>query len=64
MTKQTIIDKVKSEGRSVLTEVESKELLKQAGLSIGDTRLAASREEAISLALLFLVPLKSMCSMK
>ena len=50
MTERGIIDKVKREGRSVLTEIEAKELLKQAGVSVVDTRLATSREEAISIS--------------
>jgi len=45
-----LIARVRSEGRTVLTEVESKEFLKAAGIGIVDTRLAASREEAISLS--------------
>ena len=50
MTEQQIIDKVKSEGRNLLTEVEAKGLLKQAGISVVDTELATSREEAISVS--------------
>jgi acyl-CoA synthetase (NDP forming) len=50
MTKQPIIDKARGEGRTELTEVESKEFLKQARISIIDTRLATSREEAILLS--------------
>ncbi|MEE8352962.1 MAG: acetate--CoA ligase family protein [Dehalococcoidales bacterium] len=50
MTGQAIIDKVRSEGRSLLTEVEAKDLLKQAGVSVVDTKLATSREEAIALS--------------
>ena len=49
-TKQQIIDKARSEGRTVLTEVEAKEVLKQAGIDIIDTKLATSREEAISIS--------------
>jgi acyl-CoA synthetase (NDP forming) len=45
-----IIDKARSEGRTVLTEIESKEVLKKAGISIIDTKLATSREEAISIS--------------
>ncbi len=48
MSKQGIIDKAKSESRTLLTEIESKELLKQAGLSIIDTRLATSAREAVA----------------
>ncbi len=50
MTKAGIIDKARSESRKVLTEIEAKELLKQAGVSVVDTKLATSREEAISIS--------------
>jgi len=49
VTKQ-IIEKARSESRTLLTEIESKELLRQVGISVIDTRLAASREEAISIS--------------
>ncbi|MFC2002190.1 acetate--CoA ligase family protein [Chloroflexota bacterium] len=45
-----IIDRARSETRTLLTEVESKELLGQAGISIITTKLATSREEAISIS--------------
>ena len=45
-----IIDKARSEGRTTLTEKESKELIKQAGISVVETRLASSREEAIAIS--------------
>jgi acyl-CoA synthetase (NDP forming) len=45
-----LIESVRREGRTVLTEVEAKELLKQAGVSVVETRLAASREEAIAIS--------------
>jgi len=50
MTGQDIIGRARSEGRSLLTEVEAKDLLREAGISVVDTRLATSREEAISIA--------------
>ncbi len=50
MTGQQVIERAKSEGRSLLTEIEAKELLKEAGLSVVDTRLATSKEEAISIS--------------
>jgi len=56
VTKQQIIDKARSEGRAVLTETESKEVLKQAGISIIDTKLATSKEEAISISRQFGFP--------
>ncbi len=50
MVGQQLIDKVKSEGRKALTEIEAKELLRQAGIDVTDTRLAVSKEEAVSLS--------------
>jgi acyl-CoA synthetase (NDP forming) len=51
-----IIDRARSEGRTVLTEIESKEVVKQAGISVIDTKLATSREEAISISRQFGFP--------
>jgi acyl-CoA synthetase (NDP forming) len=50
LTKQPIIDKARGEGRTELTEVESKKFLKQARISVIDTRFATSKEEAISIS--------------
>jgi len=50
VTKHQIIDKARSEGRTILTEIESKELLKPVGISVSDTRLATSGEGAISVS--------------
>jgi len=50
MTKPEIIAGARSEGRSLLTEVEAKELLRQSGINVVDTRLATSREEAVSIS--------------
>ena len=50
MAIKPIIDKARSEGRTVLTEVESKEFLKPAGINIIETKLATSKEEAISIS--------------
>lgn len=55
-TKPGIIDEARSEGRTILTEIESKELLKQVGISVIDTKLAASREKAISISKQFGFP--------
>jgi acyl-CoA synthetase (NDP forming) len=49
MTK-SIIKTVQQEGRTLLTEVESKELLSKAGISVIETRLAQSKEEAMSIS--------------
>ena len=50
MTGQSVIDRAKTEGRKVLTEVEAKDLLKQAGVNVVETKLAASKEEAVSIS--------------
>ena len=44
------IDMARSEGRTLLTEIESKELLKQAGISVVETELATSSDEAVAIA--------------
>lgn len=48
MIKSQIIDKARSEGKTLLTEIESKQLLKQVGISVIDAKLAPARDEAIS----------------
>jgi acyl-CoA synthetase (NDP forming) len=45
-----LLDLVRTEGRTVLTEVESKGILKQAGIPVIETRLARSKKEAISIS--------------
>ena len=50
MADQRIIAEARSAGRTLLTEVESKELIGKAGVSVVDTRLATSKEEAISIS--------------
>ena len=57
IAEQEIIDRARREGRNLLTEVEAKELLKQAGLNVVDTKLATSREEAISISRRFGFPI-------
>jgi len=46
----SILEKVRGEGRSVLTEFESKELIRQVGIPIVETRLAKTKEEAVRLS--------------
>jgi acyl-CoA synthetase (NDP forming) len=45
-----IIKQARDEGRAVLTEIESKELLGQAGINVIPTRLATSRSEAVAIS--------------
>ena len=46
----SIFKKARDEGRSVLTEFESKEFLKQAGIPVVETRLARTQKEAVLLS--------------
>lgn len=50
MSATAIIEQAQKSGRKFLNEVESKQLLKDAGIPVTDTRLAKSRIEAIALA--------------
>lgn len=50
MIKNQIIVRVRNEGRTWLTEIESKELLREAGINVIDTRMAKSKDEAIRLS--------------
>jgi len=45
-----IIDKARSEGRTVLTEIESKQLLVGLGIPTTEMRLATSRQEAVAIS--------------
>ena len=46
----TIIENARNSGRKYLNEIESKQLLKEAGVQTTDTRLATSGAEAVALA--------------
>ncbi|NWG01560.1 MAG: acetate--CoA ligase family protein [Syntrophaceae bacterium] len=50
MGKLSIYDQVKKEGRFILTEFESKKILKQAGIPVVETKLAKSQQEAIAIS--------------
>lgn len=45
-----IIETARNEGRTMLTEIEAKQLLKNAGISVVDTRLASTKTEAVAIA--------------
>ncbi len=49
-SKRAIAGKAKSEGITLLTEVESKGLLAQAGISVIETTLATSRDRAVTMS--------------
>ena len=50
MDKKTILNKARKEKKTLLTEIESKELLQEAGINIIETKLATSAREAVSLS--------------
>jgi acyl-CoA synthetase (NDP forming) len=50
MEKFSIFDKVRKEGRSILTEFESKKILKQIGISVVEATLAKNQKEVVSLS--------------
>ncbi len=45
-----IITKAREEKRTVLTEIEAKQILAEAGINCTDTRLAASKDEAVAIS--------------
>ena len=50
MSFETVLAQARAEGRTLLTEVEAKALLKDAGVPVASTTLATTREEAQSQA--------------
>ncbi len=50
ITKYDILEQARKEGRTFLTEIESKGILEEAGISTIDTRLATSKREAIAIS--------------
>ena len=49
MPNSQILKQAEREKRTLLTEVESKELLKKAGIPVIETKLAKTKKEAIAL---------------
>ena len=47
---EEITKTAREQGRTLLTEIESKELLKRSGISVVDTKLATSKAEAVALS--------------
>jgi len=50
MTGQNIIEKARKEKRTLLTEIEAKQLLKEAGIAVVETKLATSKERAMAIS--------------
>jgi acyl-CoA synthetase (NDP forming) len=45
-----ILAKAREEKRTVLTEIEAKQILSEAGINCTDTRLAATKDEAVAIS--------------
>ena len=50
MATQDIISRARQENRTVLTEIEAKQILAEVGINCTETVLAANRDEAVALA--------------
>ncbi len=50
MSIASIIDRAKTDGRKILTEVESKDILEEAGIPTARARLATTADEAVTAA--------------
>jgi acyl-CoA synthetase (NDP forming) len=50
MTKNEILKQARKENRTQLTEIESKELLKEAGIPVVEANLARTKKEAVALS--------------
>ncbi len=50
MSIASIIDRAKTDGRKILTEVESKDILEEAGIPTARARLATAADEAVTAA--------------
>jgi|TARA_B100001750_G_scaffold244155_1_gene260870 acyl-CoA synthetase (NDP forming) len=50
MSASSVLENARKNGRTLLTEVESKELIKESGIPVSDTYLATSRAQATKIA--------------
>ncbi len=50
MAASAIIEGVRGEGRTILTEIEAKQVLEEAGVPVSPARLATTRDEAMQVA--------------
>jgi acyl-CoA synthetase (NDP forming) len=50
MSADAILNKAREEKRTVLTEIEAKQILAEAGIPCTDTRLAATKDEAVAIS--------------
>ena len=56
MTPKEILAQARQENRTVLTEIEAKQILMQAGINCTDTQLATTKEAAVKLSVQFGYP--------
>ena len=45
-----VLKGVKKQGRAILTEIEAKQVIKDAGIKVVETRLAKTQKEAVAIA--------------
>ncbi len=50
MSASSIVEQARAQGRTILTEIEAKQMLEEAGVPVSPARLATTREEAASVA--------------
>jgi acyl-CoA synthetase (NDP forming) len=50
MTGKNILEKARKENRTLLTEIEAKQLLEEAGIAVVETKLATSKEKAVAIS--------------
>ncbi len=50
MAPSSIVERARAEGRTILTEIEAKQLLEQAGVPVSPARLATTKDAAIAAA--------------
>jgi acyl-CoA synthetase (NDP forming) len=50
MTPASIVEQARAEGRTILTEIEAKQMLEDAGVPVSPARLAKTRDEATAAA--------------
>lgn len=46
----SVVEKARAEGRTLLTEIEAKQMLEEAGVPVSPARLARTRDEAVAVA--------------
>ena len=50
MNSTSMLKDIKTKGRTVLTEIEAKQVIKNAGIKVTETQLAANQKEAVEIA--------------